>query len=180
MAYEDQRTILPTGLLSTASKPKYTPKPITLSFPTSGKPDPEHKNPDKELQRQKRIQQQQLEASQGGSKVICTRYAALGYMSLEIFEADQAFGDLVEAFDPEYMAWYHSWAVPIVKHCMHCNTWASRAMVHLGWNLVKPWSEEMAYRMGRLDNGNHFGEFLMLCSGLLFKLTHWRGLCSKL
>ena len=170
MAYEDQRTILPTGLLSTASKPKYTPKPITLSFPTSGKPDPEHKNPDKELQRQKRIQQQQLEASQGGGKVICTEFWLNGYMPDEIYEADQLYGELLFRQNKKFMEWYHSNATWWLNK-MRGNKLHNRVFTRLLWLFVKPWSLAMAHDMGIIKKDNKFGRFLINSGFIVFRFS---------
>lgn len=164
MAYEDQRTILPTGLLSTASKPAYQPKPVVMSFPSSGKPDPEHKNPDKELQRQKRIQQQQLEMQQqqsGGGTVICTAYYDLGWMDEKTYQADELFGLILAKENPELMLWYwyHApWWVAKMKY-----PWFRKAL----WWFVKPWAEHMAYEVGVRGKDNRVGKFLMRMGRIL-------------
>lgn len=175
--YEDKRSILPSGILSQATKPKYQPSPIKLAFPNTGKPEPTHKNPDKELRRQRRLQQMQMEQQANAGKVICTRYFEWGMIPDDVYIADALFGEFLAATKPNFMKWYHRhapwWIDMAEKH-----TWFRRVL----WIFVRAWSNQMAHDMGNIRNSSWFGKLLMKlgvlwyrieCRDFHFKMDSW-------
>jgi len=102
-------------------------------------------------------------------KVICTAFYGLGYMDEYTYTHDQRYGEILRINDPEFVAWYHSWAWKVVAN-MHGETWRSRLYIDLLWVLTEPWAREMSYQMGASDHGSWFGKFEMGVASLLFKL----------
>lgn len=91
-----------------------------------------------------------------GGKIICNELYIQGFMSNEIREADERFGDMMSKIDPEAMIGYHYWAVPVVNLMKN-----SRLFSKLVWAIAKPWSYQMAYEMGSVEKGNLTGKILM-------------------
>lgn len=165
MAYEDERTILPTGLLSKASSPKYIPKPINIKVPPRTKPGPTHVNVDIDEFRQRQMQEQQMNQKSG--KIICTEFYYKGFISERIFLADQLYGSRVALEDPDYMSWYlHN--APWWVNKMRGKGWGSILFTYALWQFVRPWSEQMAFEMGFRQKGNWFGRFLMKCGRFIY------------
>jgi len=146
------------GLLARPNRPQYTPRPISMGVnPNVAKPPPGHINPDKQLQHQRNIQQQQLDQQANAGKIICREWYKQGKMPKEIFEADQAYGRYLMQYDPEVMLGYLDLARPLVKLLQKRNKYVNRVA---GW-FITPWSRQMAYHMGVLRKGNIRGFLLM-------------------
>lgn len=92
----------------------------------------------------------------GGGKIICNELYLQGYMSKEIREADERFGDMMARTNPEAMVGYHYWALPVVNLMKK-----SRLVSGVVWFFAKPWAYQMAYEMGEIERGNLTGKILM-------------------
>lgn len=185
--YEDKRTILPTGLLSQASQPNYTPGPIKMSFAQSGKPAPDHVNVDKDKEWQRNYQMEQLELQKkalklqrlsaasggggGGMSVICTRYHELGFLPYIIYWADSRFGRRLLLENPDLMFWYWSWARPFVRHFLHGETLSSQLAIVAFWPLCKAWAIEVAHRENASLRGSWVGKLMVNTVMWAFKAT---------
>jgi len=90
------------------------------------------------------------------SSVICTELYRQGLMDENIFEADQAFGSHLRADHNDVLVGYHLWAKPVVKWMQK-----SERVTKVVAFIAKPWSYEMAYRMGARDKGTFVGKILM-------------------
>lgn len=55
------------------------------------------------------------QGSGGGGKVLCTMFHELGYISSEVYRADELHGNRVALLEPELIRGYHFWAKPLVK-----------------------------------------------------------------
>lgn len=108
-------------------------------------------------------------------KIICTKLHELGYLSDEIFAADQLFGEHLRRTDPHAYYGYIKWA-SVVVDWMNAEGpdfmfWirdpekrkkAQQAMV-IRWTrrIATPWAEHMAYKMGVLKEDNRAGRWIM-------------------
>jgi len=91
-----------------------------------------------------------------GGTVICTELHRQGLMDKTIFKADEAFGRYIGDNQKEVLIGYHFWAKPVVSLMQK-----SRIFTQIVNVLAKPWSYEMAYRMGARDEGTFAGKILM-------------------
>jgi hypothetical protein len=111
----------------------------------------------------------------GGGKIICTKLYQIGFLSEDIYKADQEFGarlvethpdiyngyrawaeivvDWMEARGPNMMLWIRDKELRMHKQVKWSTEWAKQ--------IAEPWAEEMAYRMGTRDKGNNIGKALM-------------------
>lgn len=92
----------------------------------------------------------------GGETVICTELHRQGLMDQAIFKADEAFGRFLRDNQKEVLIGYHFWATPVVSFMQK-----SRVFTQIVNVLAKPWSIEMAYRIGARDEGSFSGKILM-------------------
>jgi hypothetical protein len=79
----------------------------------------------------------------GGASVICTELHRQGLMSDEIYDYDDLFGEMIRMTTPETYDGYISWA-PTVVEKMRKSKFLTKAINVF----AKPWSKEMARRMG--------------------------------
>lgn len=91
-----------------------------------------------------------------GGKIICNQLYLQGFMSKEIRDADQKFGEMMASLRPEVMVGYHYWAVPIVGLMKK-----SKLFTRVVWMVAKPWAYQMAYEMGARSKENVVGKVLM-------------------
>jgi hypothetical protein len=77
-------------------------------------------------------------------------------MDEAIFKADEAFGRFLRDNQKEVLIGYHFWAKPVVSFMQKSHIFTQIVNV-----LAKPWSIEMAYRMGARDEGSFAGKILM-------------------
>jgi hypothetical protein len=95
----------------------------------------------------------------GGGSIICTKMYEMGHMTYDIYKLDQAFGEKIEASNPDVYNGYISWAATVVEWlngqgpAMPFVDDADRQALALKWGLtlVKPWADEMARQMGKDD-----------------------------
>ena len=79
----------------------------------------------------------------GGVTVICTELHRQGLMSDEIYEYDDLFGEMIRMTSPETYDGYISWAPNVVDKMRESKSFTKLINV-----FAKPWSKEMARRMG--------------------------------
>jgi hypothetical protein len=77
-------------------------------------------------------------------------------MDEAVFKADEAFGRYLRDNQKDVLIGYHFWAKPVVSFMQK-----SRAFTQIVNVLARPWSYEMAYRIGARDKGNFAGKILM-------------------
>jgi hypothetical protein len=110
-----------------------------------------------------------------GCKIICTKLHELGYLSDNIYEADERFGQYLRDTDPYAYYGYVKWASVVVdwmdKDGPQCMFWirdktlrnqAQRNMA-INWarRIATPWAEHMAYIMGVGETDNRAGKLIM-------------------
>lgn len=111
----------------------------------------------------------------GGCKIICTKLHEFGYLSDEIYEADERFGQYLRDNDPYAYYGYVKWASVVVdwmeRDGPQCMFWirdkeqrnqAQRNMA-INWarRIATPWAEHMAYIMGVGEKDNRAGRLIM-------------------
>lgn len=96
----------------------------------------------------------------GGGKIICTKLHQLGKMPTEIYEADQAFGAILVAQDPQAYYGYACWAQHVVRWMSRDDLFGKFA-VFAAYHIATPWSKAMAQDMGVNVKSSWFGRFLM-------------------
>lgn len=121
--------------------------------------------------------QYQAQAGGGGGKVICTRLFELDLMDARTYAADQLYGELRYHENPDFMAWYHSWAKPLVNR-MHGNSGASRLLIKTVSTIAKPWAKQMAFEMGQAGTGSVVGRLLMGIGQLAYFFSGKQGECE--
>jgi hypothetical protein len=111
----------------------------------------------------------------GGCKIICTALHEMGLMSDNIYNADQAFGEILREHDPEAYYGYVKWASVVVDWMEgsgpQCMFWIrdperraqkQREMaVRWAHRIATPWAQHMAYRMGAVDKDSKSGRWIM-------------------
>lgn len=88
----------------------------------------------------------------GGGKIICGELYRQGFLSEEVWEADQEFGKLLFKTHPRVMLGYTFWARNVVKY-MKENPSHTKYL----YRIFKPWTEQMAYTMGISNKYNIVG-----------------------
>jgi len=88
----------------------------------------------------------------GGGKIICGELYRQGFLSEEVWAADQEFGKLLYKTNPRIMLGYTYWAREVVKYMKNNPTHTK----HL-YKIFRPWTEHMAYKMGVTDKPNLIG-----------------------
>ncbi len=88
----------------------------------------------------------------GGSKIICGELYRQGFLSEEVWKADQEFGKLLFKTHPRVMLGYTFWARNVVKY-MKENPSHTKYL----YRIFKPWTEQMAYTMGISNKYNIVG-----------------------
>ena len=94
-----------------------------------------------------------------GGKIICNELYRQGYLSEEMWDADERYGDMMFESDPKLVVGYQMWARSVVKF-MRENPQNTK----LAYKLFKPWTEYMAYKMGVVEKPTIMG-----------RLTNWIG-----
>jgi hypothetical protein len=111
----------------------------------------------------------------GNAKIICTKLFELGYLSQEIFTADQKFGQWLRENDPYAYFGYVKWASVVVewmdKEGPQCMFWIKdkkargekQKALAISWakRIATPWAQHMAYRMGIVPEDNRAGRTIM-------------------
>lgn len=116
-----------------------------------------------------------LNWSSGGSgqKIICNLLYSQGFLSKEIWEADEKFGRLMLRKNKEVSFGYLTWAKPVVSFLTK-NPQYSKYL----YLIVKPWSEHMAYTMGALPKDNKIGKIINYI-GSKFSILIYKLITSK-
>ncbi len=111
----------------------------------------------------------------GGCSIICTKLHELGYLSDEIYQADEQFGHWLRSNDPDAYYGYLKWARVVVDWMSNegpqCMFWiqdraernAQQKAMAVRWSrrIATPWAEHMAYKMGVLKEDNRAGRYIM-------------------
>lgn len=109
------------------------------------------------------------------SKIICTKLYEVGLLPRDVFEADQAFGELLKVNNPDVYNGYIAWAQIVVdwmsgkgpkmmpwmsdeEFSKAAQKWAT------SWaeDIATPWADYMAYKMGLKETINKTGFVLMM------------------
>ncbi len=111
----------------------------------------------------------------GGCSIICTKLYELGYLSDEIYQADEQFGHWLRQTDPDAYYGYLKWARVVVDWMSNegpqCMFWIQDKKVRnqkqremaTRWakRIATPWAQHMAYKMGVLKEDNRAGRYIM-------------------
>ena len=92
--------------------------------------------------------------SAGGSKIICNELYRQGYLSEEMWDADERYGEMMFEKDPKLVIGYQMWARSVVKYMKKNPNNTKMA----AW-LFKPWTEYMGYKMGVVEKPTLRGRF---------------------
>ena len=109
------------------------------------------------------------------SKIICTKLYEIGMLPKDVFEADQAFGELLKAKHPDVYNGYIAWAQIVVDWMSgkgpKMMPWMSDeefSKAAQNWStswaetIATPWADYMAYKMGLKETINKTGFVLMM------------------
>lgn len=88
----------------------------------------------------------------GGSKIICNELYNQGFLSQEIWEADERFGEALYQYDREALLGYMMWGKHIVRLMRNYKNFTP-----LIYFLFRPWTLHMAYIMGVVSSDNFIG-----------------------
>jgi len=96
--------------------------------------------------------------------IICTELYKQGLMDERIYRADENFGIFLQETNPEVIIGYHYLARPVVSLMKK-----SKIFTDFINMFAKPWSYEMAYKVGVREEGDFVGSIIMfigipLCS----------------
>jgi len=111
----------------------------------------------------------------GGCSIICTKLYELGYLSDEIYQADEQFGHWLRQNDPDAYYGYLKWARVVVDWMSNegpqCMFWIQDKKIRnkkqremsVRWarRIATPWAQHMAYKMGVLKKDNRAGRYIM-------------------
>ena len=97
--------------------------------------------------------------SGSGRKIICNELYRQGFLSEDLWNADERYGDMMFESDPKLVIGYQMWARSVVKF-MRENPQNTK----LAYKLFKPWTEYMGYKMGVVEKPTLMG-----------RLTNWIG-----
>jgi hypothetical protein len=108
-----------------------------------------------------------------GPKIICNLLYSQGFLSKEIWEADEKFGRLMLRKNKEVLFGYLTWAKPVVRFLTK-NPQYSKYLYFVS----KPWNEHMAYTMGVLPKDNKIGKIIHYI-GSKFSILIYKVITSK-
>ena len=113
-----------------------------------------------------------------GNKIICNELYRQGFLSEELWDADERYGELMFESDPKLVIGYQMWARKVVKF-MRKNPKHTK----LAYWLFKPWTEYMGYKMGVVKTPTTKGRFTnwigTYFSYLVFDLYNGKRLLDK-
>ena len=107
-------------------------------------------------------------------KIICSELYKQGYLSEEVWRADEKFGEILRDVSPKVLFGYHIWAIYIVDFMEKYPQYTK----YVYW-LTKPWTEYMANEMGVMNKRNIIGEFSMWFGGKFSLFVANRALKNK-
>lgn len=90
--------------------------------------------------------------SYSGGKIICGELYRQGFLSEEVWEADQRFGKELFKTNPRISLGYVFWAREVVKYMKNNPNHTKYLYI-----ICKPWTEHMAYKMGISQKRNIVG-----------------------
>jgi len=90
----------------------------------------------------------------GGSKIICNELYRQGYLSEEMWDADERYGEMMFEKDPKLVIGYQMWARRVVKFMKE-----NPNNTKMAYWLFKPWTEYMGYKMGVVEKPTLRGRF---------------------
>tara|TARA_R110001632_G_scaffold48146_3_gene121520 strand:+ start:2081 stop:3172 length:1092 start_codon:yes stop_codon:yes gene_type:complete len=90
----------------------------------------------------------------GGSKIICNELYRQGFLTEQMWDADERYGEMMFEKDPKLVIGYQMWARSVVKY-MRKNPNNTKMAA---W-LFKPWTEYMGYKMGVVEKPTLRGRF---------------------
>ncbi|WP_319499355.1 hypothetical protein [uncultured Cohaesibacter sp.] len=93
-----------------------------------------------------------------------------GYLSRELWQADEKWGRMTARKDPDIIRGYRHWAAPVVR-LMKRSPRATRIIA----KLTAPWARQMAHEAGYLPTGNFLG-WLTNLIGIPFSWLVGKGL----
>jgi hypothetical protein len=88
-------------------------------------------------------------------KIICNELYNQGYLSKEIWDADERYGEMMWNVDRKLVIGYNMWAKGVVEF-MKKNPKYTKYI----YFMVKPWTEHMAHMVGYLPKDNTIGKFI--------------------
>jgi len=111
----------------------------------------------------------------GGCCIICTKLYELGYLSEDIYRADEMFGHWLRSNDPDAYYGYLKWARVVVDWMSlegpQCMFWIRNKKLRgerqkemaIRWarRIATPWAQHMAYKMGVLKEDSRAGRWIM-------------------
>jgi hypothetical protein len=127
------------------------------------------------------------------SKIICTKLYEIGMLPKDVFEADQAFGDLLKVKHPDVYNGYIAWAQIVVDWMSgkgpKMMPWMSDeefSKAAQNWStswaetIATPWADYMAYKMGLKETINKTGFVLMMVGIPISKVVGvWQRIFGK-
>lgn len=90
----------------------------------------------------------------GGGKIICNELYRQGYLSEEMWNADEKYGEMMFEKDPKLVIGYQMWARKVVKFMKE-----NPNNTKMAYWLFKPWTEYMGYKMGVVEKPTLRGRF---------------------
>nr|WP_321980134.1 cell wall hydrolase [uncultured Cohaesibacter sp.] len=108
--------------------------------------------------------------SSGGGTIICSELYRQGYLSEELWMADEKWGRMTARKDPDIIRGYRTWAAPVVRLMKR-----SPSVTRIIAKLTAPWAKQMAYEAGYLPVGNFLG-WLTNTFGIPFSWLVGKGL----
>ena len=90
----------------------------------------------------------------GGGKIICNELYRQGFLSEEMWNADEKYGEMMFEKDPKLVIGYQMWARKVVKFMKE-----NPNNTKLAYWLFKPWTEYMGYKMGVVEKPTLRGRF---------------------
>mgnify|MGYP003624443493 CR=1 FL=1 len=113
--------------------------------------------------------------SGGGQKIICNELYRQGFLTEEMWDADERFGEMMFEKDPKLVIGYQMWACKVVKYIRKYPQHTKYLYI-----LAKPWTEYMGYEMGIIDKQNYIGKILQKLGSLPTYLLFYLGGGKKL
>jgi hypothetical protein len=95
-------------------------------------------------------------AAAGGGTVLCTHFHSKGWLSDELYAADQAYA--AANIDVLTIAGYHRWAEPLARWL---GTGDHPVADAVAWFFVSRWAQEMAWRMKAAPRGSIVGKAMI-------------------
>lgn len=90
----------------------------------------------------------------GGGKIICNELYRQGYLSEQMWDADERYGEMMFEQDPKLVIGYQMWARRVVKFMKE-----NPNNTKMAYWVFKPWTEYMGYKMGVVEKPTLRGRF---------------------